>query len=84
MHIPYTRGPSPVPNGKGAAGDKFRVSGTREMEEGAGANKESGVRVRGSLFTPNAFENASRTRSKLLPLRNFELIKTRDRPKISF
>ena len=39
MHIRYTRGPSPVPNGKGAAGDKFRVSGTREMVEGSGANK---------------------------------------------
>ena len=27
---------------EGAAGDKFRVSGTKEMVEGAGANKESG------------------------------------------
>ena len=25
--------------GKGSAGDKFRVSGTKEMVEGAGANK---------------------------------------------
>ena len=72
MHIPYTRGPSPVPNANA------------KMEEGSGANKESGVWVRGSLFTPNAFENASRTRSKLLPLRNFELLKARGRPKISF
>ena len=30
--------------GEGSAGDKFRVSGTKEMEEGAGANKESGGR----------------------------------------
>ena len=29
---------------EGAAGDKFRVSGTKEMVEGAGANKESGGR----------------------------------------
>ena len=27
---------------EGAAGDKFRVSGTKEMVEWAGANKESG------------------------------------------
>ena len=36
--------------GEGSAGDKFRVSGTREMVEGARANKVSGVLVRGSLF----------------------------------
>ena len=30
--------------GEGFAGDKFRVSGTKEMVEGAGANKESGGR----------------------------------------
>lgn len=29
--------------GEGPAGDKFRVNGTQEMAEGAGANKESGV-----------------------------------------
>ena len=29
---------------EGAAGDEFRVSGTKEMVEGAGANKESGGR----------------------------------------
>ena len=29
--------------GEGSAGDKFRVSGTQEMAEGAGANKDSGV-----------------------------------------
>ena len=29
--------------GEGSARDKFRVSGTKEMVEGAGANKESGV-----------------------------------------
>ena len=45
--------------GEGFAGDKFRVNGTKEMVEGAGANKESGVRVRGNL----------------LPVRNFELHK---------
>ena len=45
--------------GEEAAGDKFRVNGTKEMVEGAGANKESGVRVRGNL----------------LPVRNFELHK---------
>ncbi len=28
---------------EGAAGDKFRVSGTKEMVEEAGANKESGA-----------------------------------------
>ena len=28
--------------GEGASGDKSRVSGTKEMLEGAGANKESG------------------------------------------
>ena len=39
--------------------NKFRVRGTQEMVEGAGANKVSGVRIRG----------------KLLPLRNFELHK---------
>ena len=43
------RGPFLVPSavegaGEGAAGDKFRVSGTKEMVEGAGANKESGGR----------------------------------------
>ena len=43
------RGPSLVPSvvegaREGAAGDKFRVSGTKEMVEGAGANKESGGR----------------------------------------
>ena len=48
-HIRYRRGPSPVPSavegaGEGSAGDKFRVSGTKEMVEGAGANKESGGR----------------------------------------
>ena len=58
------RGPFLVPSvvegaGEGSAGDKFRVSGTKEMVEGAGANKESGVRVRGNL----------------LPVRNFELHK---------
>ena len=52
--------------GEGSAGDKFRVSGTKEMAEGAGANKESGARVR----------------SKLHPLRNFELHK-RKRPTFS-
>ena len=73
MHIPYTKGPSPVP--------KANV----KMVEGSEANKVSGVRVRGKPFwARRAFENASRTRSKLLPLRNFELIKTRVRPKISF
>ena len=61
------------------------------MMEGSGANKESGVRVRGSLFghgalqkTECAFENASRTRGKLLPVRNFELHKKRGRPKNLF
>ena len=29
--------------GKGSAGDKFRVSGTQETVEGAGANEVSGV-----------------------------------------
>ena len=29
--------------GEGAAGDKFRVSGTQETVEGAGANEVSGV-----------------------------------------
>ena len=29
---------------EGAAGDKFRVSGTKEMVEWVGANKESGGR----------------------------------------
>ena len=29
--------------GEGSAGEKFRVSGTKEMEEGAGANKVSEV-----------------------------------------
>ena len=43
------RGPFLVPSTvdgarEGAAGDKFRVSGTKEMVEGAGANKESGGR----------------------------------------
>ena len=43
------RGPFLVPSAvegarEGAAGDKFRVSGTKEMVEGAGANKESGGR----------------------------------------
>ena len=38
MHIPYTRGPSPVPNANA------------KKEKGSGANKESGVRVRGSRF----------------------------------
>ena len=47
-HIRYRRGPSPVPSavegaGEGSAGDKFRVSGTKEMVEGAGANKVSEV-----------------------------------------
>ena len=43
------RGPFLVPSAvegarEGAAGDKFRVSGTKEMVEWAGANKESGGR----------------------------------------
>ena len=43
------RGPFLVPSTvdgarEGAAGDEFRVSGTKEMVEGAGANKESGGR----------------------------------------
>ena len=38
MHIPYTRGHSPVPNANA------------KKEKGSGANKESGVRVRGSRF----------------------------------
>ena len=64
-HIPYRRSLFLVPSafegvGKGAAGDKFRVSGTKEMVEGAGANKESEVLSH---------------RGKLLPLRNFELHK---------
>ena len=55
------------------------------MVEGSEANKVSEVRVRGKPFwARRAFENASRTRSKLLPLRNFELLKARGRPKISF
>lgn len=55
------------------------------MEEGSEANKVSGVRVRGKPFwARRAFENASRTRSKLLSLRNFELLKTRGRPKRNF
>ena len=29
--------------GEGSAGDRFRVGGTQEMAEGAGANKVSGV-----------------------------------------
>ena len=60
ISLPYRRSLFLVPSafegaGEGSAGDKFRVSGTQEMAEGAGANKESGVRVR----------------SKLHPLRNF-------------
>ena len=44
----FERGPFPVPSavegaGEGSAGDKFRVSGTKEMVEGAGANKVSEV-----------------------------------------
>ena len=69
ISLPYRRRPFLVPSafegaGEGSAGDKFCVSGTQEMAEGAGANKESGVRVR----------------SKLHPLRNFELHKKRGRP----
>ena len=45
----FERGPFLVPSAvegarEGSAGDKFRVSGTKEMVEGAGANKESGGR----------------------------------------
>ena len=48
MRIPYRRRLFLVPSafegaGEGPAGDKFRVNGTQEMAEGAGANKESGV-----------------------------------------
>ena len=62
MYIPYTRGPSPVPNAKQPPPpkhksqhkrhplNKFRVRGTQEMVEGAGANKVSGVRIRGKLL----------------------------------
>ena len=44
----FERGPFLVPSAvegarEGAAGDKFRVSGTKEMVEGAGANKVSEV-----------------------------------------
>ena len=34
--------------GEGSAGDKFRVSGTQETVEGAGANEVSGVRSEAS------------------------------------
>ena len=53
---------------EGAAGDKFRVSGTKEMVEGAaGANKESGAVSRTEaasggqvlLLARRASENAS-------------------------
>ena len=38
------RGPPPGHGeGEGSAGDKFRVSGTQETVEGAGANEVSGV-----------------------------------------
>ena len=37
---------------EGAAGDKFRVSGTKEMVEGAGANKESGGPCRALKMRP--------------------------------
>ena len=48
MRIPYRRSLFPVPSafegvGEGSAGDKFRVSGTKETVEGAGANKVSEV-----------------------------------------
>ena len=53
MFLPYHRRAFPVPSaiegvGKGSAGDKFRVSGTQETVEGAGANKESGVPLEAS------------------------------------
>ena len=48
VSLPYHRRAFPVPSsfegvGKGSAGDKFRVSGTQEMVEETGANKESGA-----------------------------------------
>ena len=68
MYIPYTRGPSSVPNAKQPPPpkhksqhkrrplNKSRVSGSQEMVEGAGANKVSGVRVRGKGLPPRKFE----------------------------
>ena len=66
------RGPFLVPSAvegarEGAAGDKFRVSGTKEMVEWAGANKESGAVSRTEdasggqelLLARHASENAS-------------------------
>ena len=68
------RGPFLVPSAvegarEGAAGDKSRVSGTKEMLEGAGANKESGAVSRTEdasggqvlLLARHASENALRT-----------------------
>ena len=44
------KGRSTSEQGEGAAEDKFRVSGMQKIVKGAGADKESGVLVRGSLF----------------------------------
>ena len=40
---PERRGHPGHVEGEGSAGDKFRVSGTQETVEGAGANEVSGV-----------------------------------------
>ena len=67
---------------EGAGANK--VSGVLVMEAFLGTARfnENASRSPGAIFcTECAFENASRTRSKRLPLRNFELHKKRGRPK---
>ena len=56
--------------GEGSAGDKFRVSGTQETVEGAGANEVSGVLSEASCCRCGAplIKKRSRPRGRLLLL----------------
>ena len=53
--------------GEGPAGDKFRVNGTQEMAEGAGANKESGVLSEANCCRSDCFFWLSLSRKSGIP-----------------
>ena len=72
MRIPYRRRLFLVPSafegaGEGPAGDKFRVNGTQEMAEGAGANKESGVLSEANCCRSDCFFWLSLSRKSGIP-----------------
>ena len=84
--LPYTRSPFFAPNAYSVHQRPLSCTECQRQkgERVRGEQRERSPGKRKPFFTPNAFENASRTRSKLLPLQNFELIKARGRPKRNF